>query len=188
MRVAEDPGWWGGLQCDPLYREKMPMGKITRSMRDFENFVLEAKLCDCPSSNASFTWTNGQTPSILSRLDKFLVSRDWEEMYPHYFQEVRTKITYDHWSVVLQANNRSYGPKLFRFENMWTTHSSFKDMVSKLWKECHVEGWEGFKFMQKLGYVKGKLREWNRNMFGSLKANMDNLDEELDEINRMVEE
>lgn len=101
---------------------------------------------------------------------------------------MRTKLTSDHWFVVLQTNAHSYGPKPFCFENMWTTHSFFKDLVSKWWMECHVEGWKCFKFMQKLGYVKGKLREWNRNTFGNLKANINNLTVELDEIDKLVED
>lgn len=160
MKIGEAPGGWrGDFNVIHFAREKNPLGRITRSMEDFANFLSEVNLCDCPLSNASFTWTNGKTPLILSRLDRFLVSGDWEDMYPHYFQEVRTKITSDHWPVVLQTNAYSYGPKPFRFENMWTTHSSFKELVSSWWMECHVVGKEGFRFMQKLGYVKGKLRE-----------------------------
>lgn len=110
--------------------EKRPSGRITRSMRDFKEFVKVGGLCDCSLYNAKFTWMNEQDIPIMCKLDRFLVSGDWEEFYLHYFQEVKLKLTLDHWPVVLQTSSQSFGPKLFRFENMWTSHPSFKELVS----------------------------------------------------------
>lgn len=42
--------------------------------------------------------------------------------------------------------------------------------------------------MQKLGYVKEKLKVWNKTTFGNLKANIDKLNEELWSIDTRVEE
>lgn len=39
--------------------KKGPRGRITYSMRDFEEFVRFGCLWDSPLSNAKFTWTNG---------------------------------------------------------------------------------------------------------------------------------
>lgn len=39
--------------------EKNHAERITRSMRDFGDFVNQCALCDCPFLNAKFTWTNG---------------------------------------------------------------------------------------------------------------------------------
>lgn len=51
---------------------------------------------------------------------------------------------------------------------MLVTHHSFKESVANWWKECEVGGWGGFLFMKKFGYVKRKLREWNKSTFGHL--------------------
>lgn len=120
--------------------ERRPRGRITQSMRDFDDFVCEKGLRDSPLCNAKFTWTNRQENPILCKWDKFLVSCDWEELYPHYFQEVRRKLTSNHWHVVMQTSSRSFGPKPFRFENMWTSHPSFKDLVYLWWNKCIVGG------------------------------------------------
>lgn len=40
--------------------EKNSRGRITHSMRDFDGFVQNARLCDSPLNNAKYMWTNGQ--------------------------------------------------------------------------------------------------------------------------------
>lgn len=52
----------GDFNVIRFVKEKKPIGRITRSMRDFANFVSKAELFDSLLSNACFTWTNGQTP------------------------------------------------------------------------------------------------------------------------------
>lgn len=65
-------------------------------MWDFGTFVNDCALRDCPMLNAKYTWTNRQYQSIMCRLDKFLVSSDWEDLYPKFTQECFLKLTYDH--------------------------------------------------------------------------------------------
>lgn len=50
--------------------------RITRSMRDFDDFVRCANLRDSPLTNAKYTWTNRQNSLVVCRLDKFLPSGD----------------------------------------------------------------------------------------------------------------
>lgn len=73
--------------------EKNNQTCITRSMRDFGEFINSCSLRDCPLRNAKFTWTNGQSNL---RLDRFLISPEWEELYPCYSQEGISKIVFDH--------------------------------------------------------------------------------------------
>ena len=52
---------------------------------------------------------------------------------------------------------------------MWLMHPEFKDNFSVWWQECQVNGWEGYRFMRKLKFVKSKLKEWNKDIFGILR-------------------
>lgn len=45
-------------------------------MRGFEEFVCVGGLRESPLSNAKFTWTNGLSNLVMSRLDRFLVMGD----------------------------------------------------------------------------------------------------------------
>lgn len=118
--------------------------RTTRSMHDFGTFVINSlEMWESPLTNGRFTWTNGQDNPIVSRLDRFLVCLDWEEWYSHFFQGVQTRLTSDHWPIDLNISMINYGPKPFRFENMWVLHSSFKFVVEAWWKGCEVHGKEG---------------------------------------------
>lgn len=58
---------------------------------------------------------------------------------------------------------------------MWVSHHSFKKLVDSWWKECHVDGWEGFWFMQRLAFVKQKLKRWNKSTFGFINEKKNHL-------------
>lgn len=178
----------GDFNAIRFVNEKSPRGIITCRMRNFEEFVREGDLWDVSLRNAKYTWSNGQDSPTLCRLDPFLVSDGWDDLYPLYFQEVRTKLTLDHWPMVLQTGDSSYSPKPFRFENMWTTHPHFKDLIKARWMECAVGRWGGYLFMQKLTFVKGKLWEWNKSTFGNLQVMKEKLCSELNDIDRLMEE
>jgi hypothetical protein len=53
-------------------------------MTKFSNFISEQGLMDLLLAGGSFTWSNN---SSWSRLDRFLVSPDWEAIYPGLFQK-----------------------------------------------------------------------------------------------------
>lgn len=53
--------WVVGVNFNVIHftHEKNLGGRITRSMRDFEEFVRSSNLQDNPLCNAKYTWTNG---------------------------------------------------------------------------------------------------------------------------------
>lgn len=68
-----------------------------------------------------YTWTNGKDNPMMGSLDRSLVSGDWEDVYPNYYQEVLPKLTLDRWSILLNTMAQNFRPKPFRFENIWVT-------------------------------------------------------------------
>ncbi|RVW25917.1 hypothetical protein CK203_095963 [Vitis vinifera] len=70
---------------------------------------------------------------------------------------------------LLWIPTRSCGAQLlFRFENMWLQHPSFKKNFRNWWRGFQGKGWEGHKFMRRLQFVKAKVKEWNKLSFGEL--------------------
>lgn len=76
-------------------------------------------LLDLQLNGASFMWSNNQVPPIMSRLDRFLISGEWAEMYPQVVKVALPKPTSDHCPIVLDSRVISWGPKPFCFELMW---------------------------------------------------------------------
>lgn len=59
---------------------------------------------------------------------------------------------------------------------MWISHHDFKACIKEWWEECDVEGWQGYRFMRKLKFLKGKLKQWNVEVFGDILKEIDELD------------
>lgn len=80
--------------CFP--NEKSSSVQTMRTMREFNNFIRDIDIRDSPLLNSRFTWIYGCQSPIMCQLDRFLVSMDWEEMFPHFYQEAHGRLVSDH--------------------------------------------------------------------------------------------
>ncbi|RVW30978.1 hypothetical protein CK203_098716 [Vitis vinifera] len=115
-------------------------------MRDFDSFIRECELLDPPLRNASFTWSNMQESPMYKRLDRFLYSNEWGQLFPQGIQETLIRRTSDHWPIALDTNPFMWGPTPFRFENMWLQHPSFKE---------NFRNWRNRKYIKALENERG---------------------------------
>lgn len=72
-------------------------------MRGFFEWINNNRLLDLQLNGAFFTWSNHQTPPIMSRLDRFFISREWADLYPQSIQVAFSKPTSDHCPIVLDS-------------------------------------------------------------------------------------
>jgi endonuclease/exonuclease/phosphatase family metal-dependent hydrolase len=68
-------------------------------------------------AGGSFTWSNNQENPSWSRLDRFLISPDWEVKFPG-LQKRHPRLCSDHFSILLDCGGIHWGPRPFKFENM----------------------------------------------------------------------
>ena len=99
-------------------QEKFISNRITRSMKMFDELVRELNLKDPPLCNGQFTWSNFRDQPVCCRLDRFLPSVYWEDVFPYFRQEMVVRVVSDHCPVILDTTPPSWGPTPFRFENM----------------------------------------------------------------------
>lgn len=52
---------------------------VARSLECFSDFINGNKLIDIPLFGAKLTWSNKQDKVTMSRIDQFLISKDWED-------------------------------------------------------------------------------------------------------------
>jgi endonuclease/exonuclease/phosphatase family metal-dependent hydrolase len=70
-------------------------------MREFSDFIFERGLIDLPLTRGACTWSNSQS---WSRIDRFLVSPEWEARYPGVIQKRLLCLCSDHFPILLACS------------------------------------------------------------------------------------
>ena len=96
--------------------ERVGSSRITSAMKDFSDYIMEEELMDLPLEGDRFTWSN---LIASSRLDRFLVSPEWEGDHLDVRQYCLPRIISNHKPVILVGGGMHRRPAPFRFENRW---------------------------------------------------------------------
>ena len=93
--------------------EQLGNSYLTPAMEQFSEFIEDLNLIDLPLEGGSYSWSSGSDQPSMSRIDKVLVSHDWEEHYPDVIQQILSRPVSNHFPILLAR-----GKSPFRFENM----------------------------------------------------------------------
>jgi hypothetical protein len=66
-------------------------------------------------ARGSFTWSNNQDPSSISRLDRFLVSLNWEEHFLYLIHHSVFHPLSNHFLIMLDSRCMTRGTSYFKF-------------------------------------------------------------------------
>jgi hypothetical protein len=89
---------------------------------------------DIPLEGGLFTWSNNRVNAAISRIDFFLYSDNWEDVFPTILQKRLPRILSDHFPIILECGDFSRGRRPFRFENMWLKAEGIKERVQRWWE------------------------------------------------------
>jgi hypothetical protein len=71
----------------------------------------------------------------------------------------------------------------FRFEKFWIEHPTFKERIKQWWSEEQPEqGTRMFKLYKKLKHIKYRLKEWNKDTFGNINQEKNNIEEKMKKL------
>ena len=146
--------------------ERNSVGRLSHPMRRFIEVLNELGLRDLPLQGGPFTWRGGHNNQCMSRLDRFLVTADWESQFSNVIQSTLLRPVSDHCPVLLNSDGIKFGPLPFRFENTWLKFEGFKDFLRGWWQCLHFFSFFSFVLASKLKALKGILRAWNKEVFG----------------------
>ncbi|KAG5619929.1 hypothetical protein H5410_005147 [Solanum commersonii] len=125
--------------------EKFNCSQISRSMTDLSEFIEDMELIDLDLAGGEFTWRKGERHSTAARLDRFMISEDWDTKFRNIKQSILQRIVSDHSPLMLQCGEWGSTKSYFKFKNWWLTTEA------------------------KLRALKEKLKEWSKISQGNLK-------------------
>lgn len=148
--------------------EKKNCRRTSLSMLDFNDFIIFHELIDLPLKGSRFTWTSGEDNPILCRLDRFLITPDFEQKFPLSTQTALSRPISDHLPLILDTVDASLGPSPFRFEAMWFLVPGFLEKFQAWWNSLTFSRSPSSTLWFKLEALKKILSKWNREDLGNL--------------------
>ncbi len=156
-------------------------------MTMFSNTINELEMLDLPIANQSFTWLNMQSNPTLAKLDRFLISTDWDLHFPLTKVKALPRITSDHSSLLL-VTQKSQTSKLFRFEKVWLTREDFNLLVPGWRNEIKPKQGSVLNFAAKLRHCRKRIQEWCASKFHNILASKRATAEEIQKLDLMEEQ
>nr|AFP55574.1 non-ltr retroelement reverse transcriptase [Rosa rugosa] len=124
----------------------------------FRDFLNNGHLRDLHFKGPGFSWfamRHGRV-FIKERLDRALGNIAWSSSQPNTQILHLPKIGSDHRPLLLDSNPKMLNKtRLFRFEQMWTTHEEYSDVIQRSWPPA---------------FGGSAMRSWNRNLLSCGKA------------------
>ena len=106
----------------------------------------------------------------MSRLDRFLVSSDWESQFCNVAQRSLPRPISNHFPLLLDSDGVRSSPSPFRFELMWLKFKGFRELLKGWWQILKFHGSFSYILAAKLKALKGILKSWNMEVFGRVEV------------------
>lgn len=157
-----------------------------RESEEFNTFIAAMQLLDLPLIGRKYTWyrPNG---SAMSRLDRFLLSQEWVQVWPNCSQVAFNRDVSDHCPILLRDIFQNWGPKPFRTLNCWFSHPKLREFVATKWADLRVQGRPMYVLKEKLKQLKGELKVWNKDVFGDVSQKLKGLVQQLNDFDLQAE-
>jgi len=97
--------------------EKSNNGGMHRNTGVFNSIISSQELIDIHMTGGKFTWSNNHEFPTLERLDRFLMSKDWEDLFPNVMVYKLPRDISDHNPLILSSSSNQPIKNLsFQFE------------------------------------------------------------------------
>ncbi|KAK3193142.1 hypothetical protein Dsin_024452 [Dipteronia sinensis] len=138
--------------------ERKGGGVNNRSMMNFRRFSDLAKVIEIPMQDVEFTWSNNREVESWARLDRFLCDPILLSWFPMLVQKGLSKSLSDHNPIMLDEPVDDWGPRPFRFLNIWLEDKHMMKGVHNAKKGCTNGGSYGFKLHYKAKAAKISMK------------------------------
>jgi hypothetical protein len=132
-----------------------------RLLGKFRALIQDLELIDYPIIGRRFTWCNERESATHTRIDRVLVSKEWELDNPQFQLTPASSNVSDHCPLLLSKMERKHFSG-FRFEAHWLRHEDFLSVVQAAW-EKPVRSTNAIRVLHtKLSRTAKALKKWDR--------------------------
>jgi hypothetical protein len=155
----------------------------------FNTLIDFHELRELVMTGGKFTWSNNQDVPLLEQLDRILVTKEWEDMFPNVIVKKLPREISDHNPLILSCGpNKNKKPLQFKFEQHWLTNPDFIQVVKKIWERPCRAKTSIDKIQQKLKLIKQYFKGWGLNLQSELRKKRASISAELSELEEIEEE
>ena len=122
-------------------------------------------------SGRIYTWANNLANPTYEKLDRILMSTEWEHKFPLSSVVALNRDISDHTPLLLNTNSTSSGnaQHSFKFELGWLLRDGFVDMVKEVWSSVHEGNTPMERWQAKIRRLRQHLRGWCRRLMSRLR-------------------
>ncbi|XP_060210641.1 uncharacterized protein LOC132637591 [Lycium barbarum] len=123
----------GDFNVARFISEKRNFRRRRRSMVEFSDFIEDMNLIDLQLEDGNYTWFKGDNQDRASRIDRFLISEEWDDSFSNIKQIPLQRLASDHIPLALEGGTWNRSKNYFKFENWWLGTTGFNDRVQEWW-------------------------------------------------------
>lgn len=140
-------------------------------------------------SGRHYTWVSSGDDPTYKKLDRVLVSTEWENKFPLNTILAKDRSNSDHTPLLLNTGASSHNrhQPLFKLERGWLLRDGFYDLVADVW-HLETKGISAIeKWQNKIRSLRQFLRWWAKNIAGHNKKEKKQLVSMIDELDKKAE-
>ena len=146
------------------------MDGVHRLTNLFNSLIQFYELREIIMTEGLYIWSNNQECPVLEKLDRILVTKDWEHIFPQALVRKLPREISDHNPLIISSGVCVKLPFIqFRFDLNWLKNPDFFKNVERIWlKPCRAVSVLD-KIQQKLKLTKQYFKGWGFNLQGEMR-------------------
>jgi len=143
-----------------------------RNLRRFTQAVTELELINLHLHGRRYTWSNERRSPTLVRLDRALVSLQWEGLHPDCHLQALSLDASDHCPLLLQTNLYSHRMRRFHFESFWPKTAGFQEALIQGWVSTSGSSDPLRRLDERFRNLTRELQRWAAHRIGNIREQL----------------
>jgi hypothetical protein len=150
--------------------EKNTKDGVHRHTDLFNSLIHFYELREIDMTGGMYTWPNNQGFPVLEKLDRILVTKEWEDIFPKAMVKKLPREISDHNPLIISSGICDKAPFIhFKFDLNWLKNPVYYQKVEEIWnKPCRTKLILD-KIQQKLKLFKQYFKGWGFNVQGEMR-------------------